>query len=461
MKKLFLLTTLIVAFWGCQPPIRNKEVKVESLETPPSYLGFRINLPVSELQDGINKVLPGILVDDKIPLKGKDTLFLKIKRSDKLNLAVRKRTVYLSISLEVEAAVKKRVLGVTISNLDNPLQFSGTLKSSTDISLQEDWQMGTQCKYLGFDLEEARDVSILGLKINIDKSINKLLDNHEEELSDVICMAMDQAFDLKRSLNKIWYDLQDPIRIAKNPKKLFLNATPTQLNAELIPKSKDTLSVHVEYKGLIEITPEFISKSKKITLPNLDKPFNKKPALVAYPKVIVPYEELSSQLQKELANQQFEYEGYRIKIEGVKVKRSNQGLTFEISTKGDINGTILASGLPGLNDDQELIFTDFKYDIDSDDDWIKMADWTVHQFAEEYLEKKIKMDIRPFFEDLHIKIMDGLSKSRLKDKLGVNIEFVQIESYQMGLTDTAIEWIFYMEGKATLTLKSGLFKKKK
>jgi len=455
-KLIFLL--LLFSLAACQQGKKPQDSEdLSSLDTPPSYLSFSVNFPVRELEEGVNRVLPMVLLDDVLPMKGKDTLYLKVRRKGNVNMAIRKNRVIASVPLEVSAAVKKKMLGITISNIDAPVEFSGQLKASATIDLNDNWGMDITCQYEGFDLGKSAEFSIMGMTFRIDGTINKALENHEDQLSDVICNALHGALDFRKIVEKVWLDLQKPQRISRKPVKLWLYSEPTGLNGQLMPKDRDTLSVHVEYRTVLEISPDYQPTKKKVPLPKKGKPLHTKANLLAYPKLVLPYEMLSQSIKQELINQRFTYEGYEIQIRDVNVSHEGQKLKVDVETSGDINGTVSALGVPAINDQRELVLEDFSYQIDASDDWVKMADWAVHQFAEDYVEDQVKLDTKPFFSGLDELIMDGLAKSKLGDKLAVRIQFDKVTSYQIKLTDRALEWVFYLEGESGITLKKGLF----
>lgn len=454
----YLLYLVLLTYCG-QKPGGSEEDTLESLETPPSYLSFRINFPVSELENGVNSILPKTILDDKLPIKGKDTLILHIVRKGRLSLAVRQNEVFASIPLEVEAAIKKKVMGITFSNEDTPIKFSGTLKASAKVELENDWNFAIDCEYKGFDLGKNAEFSVMGITFNIDGSIEKALDKHKSELSNVICQALGNALDFRQVVNKVWADLQNPQRIAMNPTPIWLYSKPIALNGKMIPKKKDTLSVHLEYRTVIEISPDYRKPTQKVPLTDRGELLNVNTALVTYPKLILPYEMLTQSLKQELVNQHFTYEGYNIQIEDVFVGHDGQKLRVDVKTTGDIKGVVIATGVPALNENRELYLEDFGYEITSKDDWVKMVDWAVHQFAEDYIEDKARMDTKPFFDGLDQLIMDGLAKSKLAPKMDVQVSFDKISNYKMRMTSEALEWIFYLEGEAALTLKKGLFEK--
>lgn len=455
-----------IVFWGllllmgCQQQAGSDEKEnLPPLETPPSYLSFRVNFPVSELEDGVNRMLPTVIMDDVLPIKGKDTLFLTVRRKGQVDMTIRKREVFATIPLEVSAAVKKKVLGMTFSNEDSPITFTGHLTASAKVEIDDEWNMDITCQYRGFDLGDSPAISFMGMTFNIDGTVEQVLEDNQDELSDLICGALNGALDFRQTVEKIWLDLQNPQRIARNPEKIWLYSAPIALNGQLIPMPKDTLCVHVEYRTAIHISPVKKVVNDKVPLGGRGAPLNTKSALIAYPELRMPYDFFTAGLKTELLGQTFTYEGYNVKIKDVAVGRRGQRLLVTVVTGGDIKGKVEVTGVPSLNEERELVLEDLKYEIDADDDWVAATDWAVHEFAEAYIQDKARLDTKPFLNGLDSIIMAGLGKSRLSPKIDVQVGFDEVNSYQLRLTDSALQWIFYVEGRAELTLKKGLFKK--
>jgi len=460
MRKICLYLVLLGALMACDRSTKKEsEAALPPLQTLPSYLSFRVNFPVGELEDGVNRVLPKLILDDALPLKGKgDTLFLKVERKGKLNLAIRKNEVFASIPLDVEAGISKKVLGVTFSNADAPVKFSGLLKASATVGIDENWDMNVTCEYKGFDLGESSKISIMGMTFNVEGTIDKALEEHEDQLSDIICGALNKAVDFRGTVEKVWMDLQKPQRIAKRPQELWLYSNPVALNGTLVPLEKDTLSVHVEFRTKINISPIKRDVEVKVPLTSRGEPLNTRAALLVYPEINLPYDLLSQTLKRELAQHEFTYEAYKVRVTDAQIMREGQKLKVKLTTTGDLNGIVYATGRPVLNEDRELVLEGFAYEIDADDEWVAMTDWAVHEFAERYVAEQVRMDMQPFLEDLDELIMTGLDKSHLAEKLDLQIGFDEVTSYQLRLTEDAIQWIFYLEGWSQLNLKKGLFK---
>lgn len=457
-KSLFLIVIFLVV--SCSKPRKGDEeaAGLPPIQVPPSYLSFRVNFAVTELEDGVNSVLPTILMDNAIPMKDhRDTLYLKVKRKGKLRLAVRNKQVFASIPLEIVAGIKKQVLGITFSNLDTPVTFSGIVKASADIDIADDWSIDVNCQWRGFEWTETPSFSVMGFTLDLEKTIDKEISKHSDGLADLICQSLRKSIDFRSTVEKIWMDVQDPQRIARNPRPLWLYTTPVALNGVLIPVARDTLSIHLEYRTAIHIIPEKETVREKIPLSKKGEPLNTRSALLAYPEVIIPYSIIEETIRKELKDKPFSYQGYTASITDVSVRRDGQDLELKLKTTGDLNGTVIVRGKPMLTEEKELTIEDFTYEIDAKDDWVKMTDWAIHQFAEEYIADQIKVDASPFFDQLDDIIMEGLSRSPLAGKMDLFIHFRDITSYEMRLDKEAIQWIFYLEGTSSLHLKRAVF----
>ncbi|WP_258099501.1 DUF4403 family protein [Marinoscillum pacificum] len=455
MKKLWILVLSLVL--GCDQLTKESDQLLPPQETPPSYLSFRVEFPIKELQTGVNRVLPETLFDDAVALKDdKDTLFLKVVRKGELSLNMKGNEVFASIPLDVEAAIKKKVLGITFSNEDSPIAFSGTLRASAQVGLNNNWDMELACQYRSFDLEGMDEFSIMGISFNVQKAVENAIESHTDDLSNVICQAVQSAFNFRDILSNVYSEIQSPLRVAQDPLPLYLYTNPSALNGELLTNKRDTLSLHVEYRSDIQLSPN-VKSVKPNALPVRKNPLNTDNRLMLYPDVRISYSDLSSLLSKTLSGKSFEYEGYEINIESADVKPSGQRLQIDLTVSGDVKGKVKVSGVPVLNTDRSMSLSEFKYEIKSDDNLLNMADWLSHQFIEEYLSSQVQIDTKPFFEKLDELIVKGIASTPIKHKLGVRVKFDNIQTYQFRCTEEFIQWIFVVEGSSQLTLKNGLF----
>lgn len=454
-----LLVMALIGLGGCDLSHKDSESELPPLETPPSYLGFRVSFPQPELQAGVNRVLPQTLFDDAVALKGeKDTLYLKIVREGDLELDIQEGRLLASIPLEITASVKKKVLGITFSNESAPLTFNGTMKASAQISITDRWDLDAICRFESFDLGDDPKITLMGMSFNVGKTVSKALEDHRDQISDLLCRALNGAIDFRQTIDAVWKNLQQPQQIAGKPQSLWLCSEPIALNGIMQPLQNDELAIHLEYRTRLRISTEKQPVVTPVPLGKQSEPLNDQPSLVAYPDIQLPFRMLTQLLRAKVVGMDFSYDDYRIEVTDAKIGRSGQKVKVTLFTQGDLNGDVTVLGRPVLSPSKELTLEDFSYEIHSENELVNLTDWAVHLFAEPYLADQLHLDVKPVLDNLDDIIAEGIASSPVGSKMALEISLNAIDSYKTRLTDDYIEWIFYVEGRSELTLKRGLFR---
>ncbi|MEP4531935.1 MAG: DUF4403 family protein [Cyclobacteriaceae bacterium] len=459
IRSLLLIIAGQVMLFGCSDSRQSSE-HTEPLRLPPSFVSFNIDFPIVELEDGVNTMLKNVLIDDVVKLNKKgDQLFLKVVRNGSLDLALRGNRVYASLPLDVKVAIKKKVMGVTFSNEDVPVSFSGVMQAKANATLDSLWNFTLLCEEMNMEWVSDPSINILGMEIDLSKTVAKALDQNEEKILSELCRAVNGSIDFRAALLKVWGDIQRPIRIAKKPVYAWLYTIPDALNAELLPLQKDTLKIHVEYRSSIYVTTDKPISNEIAPLPVRGQPINSKSAILAYVQADVPIakmEELASTL---LVGKTYSYEGYSATIEKIKMSSATPNILTQVTLSGDLNGDVLVTGRPSFTKKMELTIDDFKYEVDSDDQVAQATDWLTHSMVEGYISKMLTIDASTFFNNLDSLANAGIAKSRVKDKISTTFHFKDIKPYQQQIQNDTLKWIFYIEGSAGLTLKKDVFRK--
>lgn len=456
VQRIATVTFGILLLLGCQRKEKAYEAPAEPLEAPPSYLNFRINFPIHELEAGINEVMPARLMNGPVELKNGDTLYMDIQKRGKLLMKMSDNKIVASVPLRISAAIQKKVMGITFSNRDTPLEVAGVVQAEMNVDVDDQWNLNFTCQYKNFNISGSPVMNILGVRINVEKTLQNALEDHSDQLSDVICGALKQTIDFRQILSNIWEDIQKPQRIANKP-RMYLHSRPIALNGTLLTGLEDTLSLQLEYRTRLSINPVASPPGKTVPLTSKGEPMDDASALVAYPMMEMSYATITSLMEAQLQDREFTYEGYKVKIKSAKASREGQRLKIALDVDGDMRGTVIVTGKPTIDADRQLIVEDFSYEIDGKDKWLKLTDWAVHQFVEEYLASQLRMDANPFFIGLDKMITDAVSKAPISQKMELWLKFKKIDSYQTRLTEEGLQWVFYVEGASTINLRRGLF----
>lgn len=460
MRKGLSWFILVLVIFSCDSFTKRQELPGEVLppvEVPPSLMGFQVNLSASELEEGLNEVLPYLLIDDAIALKDpSDTLYLKLVRRNTIDITIKDGVIMSSIPLDVAVAVKKKVLGVTFSNQDTPVHFSGTVRANAQLRLGDDWEMDIVCGWEGFDWNDQPRLTLAGLSVDISRSVERFFEEHTDVLSNVLCNAIQESFSFRQLLTRLWEEGQDPIRIRTSGESLWMHSHPIGLAGEIANKD-DTLSINLELRTKINISNRQVINARPQELMARSASLNSGARFLAYPEFLIPYELMTRLLQGELLGNELNYNGYSATVQEVAVSPEGQLLNVRLKLSGDLNGDLNIKGRPKLQKDMILVLEEFEFEIKSDDELMGFTDLLFHEIIEEYIITQLYWNVGPTYDRLDEEIRKAVERTPVGNKLTLDIGFYRLKSYQLTMTDYGVQWIFQLEGRSFVHLQRGVF----
>ena len=460
MKKSYLLLALLFLA-GCRQIKDEGAIHGAIKEVPPSYISFRIAFPATEIEQGVNKIIPDVLLNEEVDINGGDHLFLKIIRIGDLDLTIRRTTAYASIPLKFSVALTKNILGMKISNRDSPIEFSGRVRVSSEISLKDDWNLDLNCHWQGIEWNEKPVITLLGMSFDLSETISRVIEDNNEKISSLLCNHLEKSIDLRHHLSKVWNQVQQPLKIAKEPVSLWMLFKPEVLNGELIAYERDTLAIHLEWRSGIYISHSKPFLENDLTeLPRRSKPLNTIPNLSAQVMLSMPMQFVSDQIALELEGRAFEYRGYQLEVEEIDVSGHGQKIAVRLNVSGDLEGVIHLRGRPSISEEMVLSLEDIDYQIETKNKWVMITDFLLHPMIKSYFGDIVNIEVKELLLDLDSLAMAGIEKTELGEKIDPNLEFRQFYSTQIAITETELQWVIGVEGDVLLTLKRGLIQKR-
>lgn len=440
-----------------------KEDKVgPPLKLPPSSVSFNVHFPAAELSAGVNALLTPVLIDDEITINEKgDILYLKVIKTGNLDLSFESNTAKASMPLNVSLAIKKKMMGITFTNRDKPITFSGQIKTTSTATLDAAWNLTMECHDLDLTWESEPRLSIMGLEIDLGDTMTKVLDENEEKILNEICNAINRSLDIRKTMEKLWGDIQTPMRVTQKPQPFWLHTRPEALNAVLLPLNNDTLSIHLAYKSELAIRPTSTRRQPIIPLPAKGIPLNESSAILAYIDTRIPLTLLDQLISNKISGQSFSYQDYSIKIEGASVAQAGSKMAIKLNVRGDLDGVVTIKGRPFLTRKQVLRWKDFEYEIDSRDPIAKTAHWFLKSMIEGYITDEISVDVSSYLLNIDSLAEQGLTKAPIGKKLKAELNFNSVNEHQQRIDADTLQWILYVEGRANLILNRHILAKKK
>ena len=205
--RILIAIFLLFCFSSCNETkdSTGQEKKVENtyVKSSVSELSFPLDFPVSELTILTNKLMPSVLVDEKIKLKKKgDYLKVRIIPIGKAILNAYGNNLDVSLPIKVEALVNKKVVGFDVKN-KKPITFEMRVDLHTQLSIDEDWQLQASCK-----LQETRwitepDLKIAGVSINLRNIVDNAISKKQQKIEELICETITKVVPIKKQVSKI------------------------------------------------------------------------------------------------------------------------------------------------------------------------------------------------------------------------------------------------------------------
>jgi hypothetical protein len=239
-------------FIGCakKESSRPAETTLDTLLSPPeSIVTIPVRYKLSEVEKMINTKIKGtvmkkwMVIDDK-----EDSLYLEISKTSDIKLSRKGKTLYFTIPLHISGKFIARIAKVKIKN-STPVEADVLIKLASTLHLDPKWNLITDTKVEEIKWVKEPDIKIGLIKINLGKALMKMLENKEESLLGKADEAITHLIDSRKIVNKLWLDLQKPIRINKKDINVYLKVHGNDLAGLLEETDPELLSMKFELSG--------------------------------------------------------------------------------------------------------------------------------------------------------------------------------------------------------------------
>lgn len=394
--------------------INSPEEGRTELEHATSSLTFPLDFPIRDLSKLINKSLPKILLDDTLNLKKKGYVTLKVEPIGKAILASYSNNLDVSIPMKVTVGVQKKVLGL---KLKKPIKVKIRVDMNTQLTLDKNWNLDATCRIQKIHWIEPPKVKVLGVAINLQKPVDKKLKSKYPIIEEAVCASVQRLVPLKKQVDKIWGLLGNTHRISTSPIDIWLTSQPSFLSAHFSRDINDTLRVIVHTESDLYITPSQGLNYRRPPLPeNSQISLNDENDLDIKVDVFLPYEQVNEILRSKLDGKKFSYQGAAVQLTNFKVNTARQKLHLQFDVTGTLEAQIDAYALPKLGIDRNLVIDEIEYDITSDNQLVNLAGWIADNRLTEFLVAHSTIPLSSVLDELDIKIMEALNRSKVGEK---------------------------------------------
>jgi hypothetical protein len=198
-----------------------------AITDPVSFVAADITFNIRDLERKINESLNPVLVKEET-FEGKkgEAWRLRVERAGPVRVKYANRRVSFSAPLKVfysnpiglRKEKKSRTLCVLAVNFVSPL------------GVGSNWRLTTRSRLEKYEWIEEPSVRLLGIKINVRKIAENLLNKRRADIETAIDVAVHDELRLDKQISKIWRDIQKPLRISRKPDEIWLIPRPCSVS---------------------------------------------------------------------------------------------------------------------------------------------------------------------------------------------------------------------------------------
>ncbi len=429
------------------------------IPVPASFTNVLIKLPIAELEEGINKILGQQLFDGGFALnKKKDSLFLKIKLEEHIDIEYYQGRFHLALPLNISAIIKSRLLGVAISNAGKPIKFQAKAELSSELNIDERWDLEFDSRWETITWNVPPNFKVLGLKIDLAELIEKEIQIHERPLEKIINEILKDQIDIRAAVERLYRSIQKPLRVSATALPLYFTNEAISLRGDFVKvEINDTLFFQLEHQSILRINDAQNNHQLSEVLPLRTNPLSRHTQISFFVELRLSFLRMEEVMDSLLVGKEFNLEGIAAKVNRVEISPHEGFLKWNLTVEGDINGIISLFVVPSIDEYLVMQFSAFDYELPKMEGWAKMTDWAMHRAIEKYVVSQSSYDMSPFLYTLDDRIVQELNKSPLSKKIALDLNLNTFTPYSKGMNEDEIQFIFQIEGRAALSIKDKVF----
>ncbi|MDG1104931.1 MAG: DUF4403 family protein [Cyclobacteriaceae bacterium] len=429
------------------------------IPVPASFTNVLIKLPIAELEEGINKILGQQLFDGGFALnKKKDSLFLKINREERIDIEYYQGRLHLTLPLNISSIIKSRLLGVSISNVANPIKFQAKAELSLDLNIDERWDLEFDSRWETITWNEPPNFKVLGLKIDLAELIEKEIQTHKRPLEETINEMLKDQIDLRAAVERLYRSIQKPLKVSAKALPLYFTNEAISLRGDFVKvEINDTLFFQLEHQSILRINDAQNNHQLSEVLPLRTNPLSRHTQISFFVELRLSFLKMEEVMDSLLVGKEFNLEGIAAKVNRVELSPHKGFLKWDLTVEGDINGIISLFVVPSIDEDLVMRISAFDYELPKMEGWAKITDLVMHRAIEKYVVSQSSYDMSPFLYSLDDRIARGLNKSVLSKKIALDLDLNTFILYSKGMNEDEIQFIFQIEGRSALSIKDKVF----
>lgn len=443
---------LVLAFGlsNCSAPPEAKAPVAEPFSAPPdphlSTLEAPIALSTSHLEDLINRKVKSEIFTNRQLGKSKG-LQLDLEKAGDLRLHPKDDRMNWEVPLAVKVKGTRKET--------EKLRFQLVLHLSSTLDLNEKWQLVTVTSLKDITWIERPVVDFELFELDLTGFVDSYFRNNQKELLTHIDEAVLKNVNLQPTIEKVWNELQKPIRINQAYEDIWLHIRPEQIFQGPVAFFSDQLLIRARVTAWLKTeigTPE--QSTDLVPLPQLIKGGKASREFELFLTSQWPYAQLNQVMQDSLVGKKLTIEDRELLVQEMEISGSGQRLVLKLKTKGDVDGVLYLTGTPVFDPEAAILRLEgVDFDVSTEDVFLSVADWMFHDSFKESLEKKLAFPLGTRMNQLPEIIQNALSKGKIGERVNVSIENMAVAPQALVVGEKGLHTLIRATGQTGILMR--------
>lgn len=454
---LFVLLSLAICFAGCKrvsPDAPVEEAFEPPIVDPVSFVASKITFDINDLEEKVNKSLSTTLVNEET-FEGKkgEAWQLRVERTGPVRIRYENRRVYFSAPLQVwysnPIALRKR------DNRKSRPLCALAVNFNSPVGIGPNWRLITRSKFEGYRWTQTPAVKLLGIKIGVKKIAETVLDKRRTDIEQAIDKAVYDGVRLDKEVRRIWHDMQEPLRIAKQPENVWLLPKPFSIAAASVFGNSRQLTVPIQIA--FRVGTKFGEKPVRDTLEKLPilqqrktLPDSSRLEVLAF----IPYADVNQVMARAISQGKFELAGGSLKIKEVTVYGNGRKLIVKTSVAGAVKGILYFHGQPTYDTlTNTLRIKNVDFEVDTKERLMASADWLLHDNLRDTLQAALVVPLRQEIASIPGKIETAFAKAKAGEKTNLDIQSFRLVPQRIVVRPEGVQILIKVQSKVAVKVK--------
>jgi hypothetical protein len=264
---------------------------------------------------------------------------------------------------------------------------------------------------------------------------------------------INKAVSLREPVGKIWEDLQKPIVIVKKPAPVYLRFICQKIGGDFSVNA-EALVCYTTIKAGVAIVSQTNLRAPVVPLPPFQSMAHTAALSDAYVYAFAEFEAINKELQRSLQGMTFSEKGITASIQQVKVFATDSGLAVQAAVRGDIDGDMVATGVPVFDSVvQQFQLQRFQFQLSSSSSLLNAGEAMMHDRIRDTIQSKLMVGLDSQIVRIPSIIEKAISKGKTGRAIDVNVGDFRIASCMVDVGAKRIHLVVHTLFDGAIRLK--------